>query len=116
VTPNKATVERFMDGFNLSDHDLILSCLADDVVWDMPGAFHLVGKEAFEREIGNNAFVGRPKIWITRVVEEDDVVVAEGTVEVMRREGGLMKAAFCDVFKMSDARIRRLTSYLVDVK
>ena len=116
MTPNKATVERYMDGFNLSDHDLILSCLTDDVVWDMPGAFHLEGRQAFDREIESDAFVGRPKIWISRVMEEDDVVVAEGTVEAMRREGGLMKAVFCDVFEMRDARIRRLTSYLMEVK
>lgn len=116
MTPNKATVERYMDGFNLSDHDLILSCLTDDVVWDMPGAFRLEGRQAFDREIENDAFVGRPKIWISRVMEEDDVVVAEGTVEAMRREGGLMKAVFCDVFEMRDARIRRLTSYLMEIE
>jgi ketosteroid isomerase-like protein len=116
VTPNKATVERYMDGFNLSDHDLILSCLTDDVAWDMPGVFHLKGKRAFNKEIENEAFVGRPKIWVSRVIEQDDVVVAEGTVEVMRREGGLMKAVFCDVFEMRDALIRRLTSYLMEIK
>lgn len=60
VSENKATVERYMHGFNISDHDLILSCLTDDIVWDMPGAYHLVGKEAFEKEIENEAFVGRP--------------------------------------------------------
>lgn len=116
MTPNKATVERYMDGFNLSDHGLILSCLTDDVVWDMPGAFHLEGKQAFDREIENGAFVGRPKIWISRVIEEHDVVVAEGSVEAMRKGGSLMKAAFCDVFEMRDARIRRLTSYLMEMK
>jgi ketosteroid isomerase-like protein len=115
VTENKFTVERYMDGFNLSDHDLILSCLTDDVVWDMPGGFHLVGKEAFDREIENPAFVGRPKITVTRVVEEDDAVVAEGTVQAMKRDGSLLNAAFCDVFLMRGGKIRQLTSYLVEV-
>jgi ketosteroid isomerase-like protein len=116
VTENKATVERYMDGFNIGDRGLILSCLTDDVVWDMPGGFHLVGKKAFEREIQNPAFAGRPKVGITRVVEEDDVVVAEGTVQVMKRDGGQLNAAFCDVFVMRGALIRQLTSYLVEVK
>ncbi|MGH8435156.1 MAG: hypothetical protein ACRERX_11890, partial [Pseudomonas sp.] len=48
-----------------SDHAQILSCLTDDVEWEMPGAFHLVGKDAFDNEIENDAFVGSPTITIT---------------------------------------------------
>lgn len=29
MTGNKKTIERFMDGFNKSDHEQILSCLTD---------------------------------------------------------------------------------------
>jgi uncharacterized protein len=104
-----------MDGFNKSDHEQILSCLTDDVEWDMPGAFHLVGKDAFDREIENPAFVGRPTITVTRVIEENDVVVAEGAVRAKRKDGGYLNAVFCDVFLMHHARIRRLTSYLTEV-
>ena len=43
MSENKDVVERYMEGFRRSDHAMILSCLTDDVVWDMPGAFHLVG-------------------------------------------------------------------------
>ena len=48
MTENKRLVEKYMEGFRRSDHEMILSCLTDDVVWDLPGAFHLVGKVAFE--------------------------------------------------------------------
>jgi ketosteroid isomerase-like protein len=50
MTENKKTVERYLDGFNKSDHRQILSCLTEDVEWEMPGAFHLVGKQAFDKE------------------------------------------------------------------
>jgi ketosteroid isomerase-like protein len=116
VSENKATVERYMDGFKKSDHALILSCLTDDVVWNMPGTYHHVGKEAFDKEIENPGFVGRPAITITRMVEENDVVVAEGSVRVQRSDGGFLNAVFCDVFLMRDAKIRRLTSYLMELK
>ncbi len=36
---NKNTVRKYIDGFNKSDHGQILSCLADDIEWLMPGAF-----------------------------------------------------------------------------
>jgi ketosteroid isomerase-like protein len=116
MTENKTTVAKYMDGFTHSNHEHILSCLTDDVEWDIPGAFHLVGKDAFDREIENDAFTGSPTITIIRMVEEDDVVVAEGTVLAKRKDGSLLTAAFCDVFVMRNARITRVTSYLAEVK
>ena len=85
---NKRTVEQYMDGFRRSDHQLILSCLTDDVEWVIPGAFHVKGKDAFDKEIENPAFVGRPAITVTRLTEEGDVVVAEGSVRATRSDGG----------------------------
>lgn len=115
MSENKATVEKYMDGFRKGDHDLVLSCLTDDVVWHMPGFFHLAGKEAFDKEIENDAFVGRPAIAITRVTEENDVVVAEGAVRSQRRDGGILNAVFCDVFIMRHGKIAQLTSYLMEI-
>ena len=113
---NKRTVEKYLDGFRKSDHEQILSCLTEDVEWEMPGAFHLVGKDAFDKEIENEAFVGSPTITITRMVEENDVVIAEGEVRVKKKDGGFLNAVFCDVFVMTNARIKRLTTYLTEVK
>jgi uncharacterized protein len=112
MTENKKTVEIFMNGFNKSDHKQILSCLTDDVEWVMPGAFHLVGKDAFDKEIENDIFVGNPVITIKRIMEENDVVVAEGKVVVEKKESGYLNVVFCDVFIMEDGKIKHLTSYL----
>ncbi len=116
MSPNKSTVQKYMDAFAKSDHEEVLSCLTEDVEWLLPGAFHLTGKPAFDREIENEAFVGSPTIGVTRMTEENDVVVAEGTVRCARRDGGLLNAVFCDVFEMQDAKVRRLISYLMEVK
>ena len=116
MSANKQTVQQYMDAFNRTDHTAILSCLTDDVEWVIPGYFHLKGKIAFDNEIENDAFVGSPTIEITRMVEEDDVVVAEGAVRSSRRDGGTLNAVFCDVFVMQNTKIRRLTSYLEEIK
>jgi ketosteroid isomerase-like protein len=113
---NKRTVEKYMDAFRRSDHQEILSCLTDDVEWVIPGAFHIKGKDAFDQEIENPAFVGRPAIEVTRLTEDGDVVVAEGSVRSARRDGGQLHAVFCDVFEVRDAKIRRLISYLMEIK
>jgi ketosteroid isomerase-like protein len=116
MSQNKQTVQKYLDAFNNSDHAEILSCLTDDVEWVIPGAFHLAGKVAFDKEIENDAFVGSPTIRVTRMTEEHDIVVAEGSVRSARRDGGLLNAVFCDVFEMQNEKIRRLTSYLMEVK
>jgi uncharacterized protein len=112
-SPNQETVQRYMEAFTRSDHSEILSCLTDDVQWIVPGAFHVTGKAAFDKEIENDAFVGSPAIMVSRMIEQADVVVAEGSVRSARREGGLLNAVFCDVFEMQNTKIKRLTSYLM---
>jgi uncharacterized protein len=113
MNANKRTVEQYIDGFNRSDHAQILSCLTDDVEWIIPGAFHVTGKEAFDREIENDAFTGSPTVRITRMVEENNVVMAEGTVRAAWKGGGVLDAVFCDAFEMEGGKIKRLISYLV---
>jgi ketosteroid isomerase-like protein len=36
MSANKATIEKYIEGFRQGDHASILGCLAEDVVWDMP--------------------------------------------------------------------------------
>jgi ketosteroid isomerase-like protein len=78
-----------------------------------PGAFHITGKAAFDKEIENDQFVGKPLITVTRMTEENDVVVAEGTVRTRRADGTRITLAMCDVFEMRAGKIRRLFSYLM---
>lgn len=116
MTENKQTVERYMQGFRQGDHAGILACLTDDVVWEIPGLFRKVGKQEFDGEIENPAFQGRPEIAVARLTEEDDVVIAEGTVRAQKQGGGWLTLAYCDVFEMRGGRIKRLVSYLMEVK
>jgi ketosteroid isomerase-like protein len=116
MTPNAQTVTDYMDGFRRTDRPAILACLADDVQWEIPGFFKVEGKAAFDAHIEDDAFVGRPEITVTRLIEENDVVVAEGTVRTQRKEGTVMRLAFCDVFELRGGKICRLVSYLVELK
>ncbi len=112
MSENKKIVDKYMDGFIKLDHEQILSCLTEDVEWELPGIFHIIGKEYFDKEIENDAFIGKPLITIIRMIEDNNIVVAEGKVSAEKREGGYFKAVFCDVFDMENSKIRRLTSYL----
>jgi ketosteroid isomerase-like protein len=116
MTPNKQTVTQYMDGFRASDRELILSCLTDDVSWFIPGMFDVQGKAEFGNHIVDEGFAGKPQITVARLVEEGDVVIAEGSVRAPREDGEILDLAFCDVFEMRGGKISRLISYLVPLQ
>jgi ketosteroid isomerase-like protein len=113
-SPRKRVVETYIEGFRAGDHELILGCLTDDVVWEMHPYFELSGKAAFDGAIEDEASPGLPEIQLTRLVEEGDIVVAEGAVQAALRDGGRIDALFCDVFHFRDEKICRLVTYQVD--
>jgi uncharacterized protein len=116
VSPRKDLVDAYFDGFRRSDHAQILGCLTDDVAWDLPGYKHLTGKDAFDREIENEEFVGSPSLTVDRLIEEADAVVAIGNGEGTHRSGELHQFAFCDVFTFLGDKICRVESYLVPLE
>jgi len=113
LSKNKITVEKYMEGFNATDHAKILSCLTEDVIWELPGVYHHEGKDAFDKEIENEAFTGKPIIKISRLTEENNIVIAEGTVQAKKKDGAILNLVFCDVFEMKNGLIKKLTSYLM---
>lgn len=116
MTPNKRTIEAYMDGFRKTDHQQILSCLTEDVEWVIPGAFHVRGKDDFAKHIVDQGFASHPSITVSRMTEEDNVVVAEGSVRAPKPDGTSLDLIFCDVFDMRNGKIRRLVSYLLEMK
>ncbi len=116
MSARKTVVETYFEGFRRSDHQQILACLTDDVVWDLPGYTHLTGKDAFDQEIENDEFVGSPILTVNRLIEEADTVVAIGDGEATRAGGGTHRFVFCDVFTFAGDKISRVESYLVPLK
>lgn len=116
MTPNERTVERYIDGFNKLDHEQILSCLTDDIEWTVFGHFQLTGKAAYDANIEGSDPTGiPPRIAITRIVEANDVVMAEMTLEAPRHDGSVMRAAMAEVFVMREGRICERRAYVIEL-
>jgi uncharacterized protein len=113
---NKEVVERYVDGFRKNDHEQILSCLTDDVRWTIFGAFDITGKQAYDAHIDGPEFTGPPTLTITGMVEEDDVVMAEISIEVTRKTGEPMRAVAGEVFAMRGGKIAERRVYLIELK
>ena len=60
-----------------------------DIEWTVFGAFHLTGKEAYDKAIdGAPVFIDPPELEVVRMVEEGDVVMAELSGTARRAAGG----------------------------
>jgi uncharacterized protein len=115
MSGRKAIVEKYIEGFRRTDHDMILSCLTDDVVWELHGYATREGQDAFAAEIDNDAFEGKPTLTIERLVEEDDTVVAFGSGSARRTDGQLLRFRFADAFVFTGERIGRVETYQVNL-
>jgi ketosteroid isomerase-like protein len=113
VSSRKRTVDAYFDGFRASDHEAILALLSDDVVWVIHGHGRTEGKEAFDREIENDAFEGSPKLTVERLIEEGDTVVAPHLGEGRLKSGDVFRFAGVTVLGFDGELISRVESYIV---
>jgi ketosteroid isomerase-like protein len=113
MSVNTETVEKYIDGFRKTDHEQILACLTDDIKWTVYGAFQLSGKPAYDDAIENDMFVGHPDLEIVRLVEEDDVVMAEMRGGGEMAAGGRWRAAMAEVFVMENGLIKERRAFVV---
>ena len=108
-------VERYIEGFRRTDHAMILSCLADDIVWDIYGHRSLQGKDAFDGEIEGDGFVGPPTLLLDDVREAGDKVIAQGYGHMAREGGEPVQFVFCEVFTFAGDKISRLQTYHINL-
>lgn len=116
MPPRKAVVETSFDGVRRSEHERILARPTDDVVWDLPGSRQLSGKDAFDREIDHDDFVGSPTLVVDRLIEEAETAVAPGHGETTDRSGELHRFAFCAVFAFAGDEVGRVESSSVHLE
>jgi uncharacterized protein len=113
VTTQQRSVHRYIDGFRRSDHEAILGCLTDDVVWHIHGLRMTHGKAEFDDEIENPAFEGSPELTVERTIESENIVVVTGTGVGRHREAGPFRFAYSDLFTFRDGLIAQVDSYVV---
>lgn len=113
MSVQRSVVEAYIDGFRSSDHDGILRCLTDDVVWHIHGHRITHGNAEFDDEIENPEFEGSPVLDVHRVFEDGNVVVITGEGQGHHRTNGPFRFAFNDLFTFRGERIERVDSYVV---
>lgn len=114
MSQNLDTVNTYLDGFRKNDHAQILSCLTDDIQWTVYGAFQLTGKDAYDKAIdGAPHFIDPPELQVVRMIEQDNVVMAELTGVAKRAAGGEMRMSMAEVFVMRDGKIAERRAWVI---
>lgn len=113
---NKAFVEKMDMAFSAGDTGFIISHMHNDVVWEMVGDSIFSGKKEVEKIIASMGEASLPEITQTRITAEANRVVAEGFVRATTKEGSPFEAAYCDCYVLEDGKIRKLRTYLVELK
>ena len=114
MSQNIETVNRYLDGFRKNDHAQILSCLTDDIEWTVFGAFHLTGKEAYDKAIdGAPHFIDPPALEVVRMVEQGGIVMADLLGTVRRAAGGELRLSMAEVFVMREGKIAERRAWVI---
>ncbi|MFZ1024373.1 MAG: nuclear transport factor 2 family protein [Thermoplasmata archaeon] len=110
MSPNKKLVETYLA---TTDKSKLGPLLADDVEWvewvdGVPASGAITrGKEAHLKNYGDDELRGE----VHRLTEENNVVVAEGTAHVTKKDGSSLSVRFVDVFEMENGKIKRKSSF-----
>lgn len=110
MSSNKRVIEAYMARTATAE---IAHLLADDVEWVEWGdgvpatGARTTGKAAFLANFGEDEL----RTDLTRMTEEGNVVVAEGTCHVRKKDGSRLAVRFCNIFEMESGKIKRLSSF-----
>jgi uncharacterized protein len=110
MSANKKVIESYFAG---TDRSKVASLLADDIEWVEwadgvpPSGVITRGKTAYIQNFGTDEL----RAEISRMTEEGNVVVAEGTVHVHKKEGRDLAVQFVDIFELEHGKIKRKSSF-----
>ncbi len=110
VSPKKKLIETYL---TTTDKSKLGPLLADDVEWvewgdGVPASGVITrGKEAHIKNYGDNKLRNE----IHRMIEEDNVVIAEGLVHVTKKDGGSLSVRYVNIFELENGKIKRKSSF-----
>ncbi len=113
---NKEIIRKVNEGFTEGNNEKILLYVAEDVTWEMPGAFNHKGKDSFRKELDNENFIGPVGIKIKNELEDGDKIAVEGEVQCKKKDGSLFDALFFDFYRLKDGKIEEMRSYVIEKK
>ena len=110
MSPNKKLIETYL---TTTDKSKLGPLLADDVEWvewgdGVPASGVITrGREAHVKNYGDDKLRGE----VHRLTEENNVVVAEGTAHVTKKDGSSFSVRYVNIFEVEAGKIKRKSSF-----
>ena len=116
MSPRKRVIEEWADCFAHEDWRRMLALFTDDVErWEVGAPNRTHGKVEFEKEVLPGPDVVRLGMRVDKIIEEGNLVAAEGLAHVFKKDGSKIAVQFCDIFEFEGEKVRRITAYGVVV-
>jgi uncharacterized protein (TIGR02246 family) len=104
IKGNAAIAEGNYEGF--------LSLCTEDTQWIFVGDTVLDGKESV-REWMKKTYVNPPKVTVTNLIAEGDLLVATGEVSTTDKKGKETVNSYCDIWEFRGEEIFKLRAFVI---
>jgi len=109
---NKQILEQANAAVAAGDYEGFLSYCTEDTEWNFIGEQVLKGKEAVRRYI-QETYIEPPKFDVSKLISEDNFVVALGKISLKDEHGILTEYDYCDVWRFREGKLHELKAYVV---
>ena len=111
---NKAILTQANTEVSKGDYEAFLSHCTDDTEWVFVGDRTLSGKEAVRQYI-KTTYLEPPQFTVTRLIVEDDFLIALGEISIKDEAGKVVRSDYCDVWRLRDGKLAELKAYVIDI-
>jgi predicted SnoaL-like aldol condensation-catalyzing enzyme len=110
-------IKKVSENFSTGSFELAYPHLAEDILWNIPGATTLKGKQAVVSWC-ENLMVENPdtNYQLTNLIVDGDSIAVQGFCSYTDEDGKTGKVEFCDVYYFKAEKLQEITSYAVEGK
>ena len=108
---NEAVLLEANKAVSNGDYEGFLAFCTEDTHWTFVGEKILKGKEAV-RQWMTETYIEPPKLNVSKLIEQDDFLVAIGTIAVKEENGKTVFSSYCDVWRLQDGKLAELNAFV----
>jgi uncharacterized protein len=109
---NKHILEQANAAVTAGDYEGFLSCCTEDTQWNFIGEQVLIGKEAVRRYM-LETYIEPPKFEVSKLISEDNFVIALGKISLEDEQGASTIYDYCDVWQLREGKLHELKAYVI---
>jgi ketosteroid isomerase-like protein len=113
---NREIIMEIVDAFDNNDVERILNCVTDDIEWEMLGENTISGKETLRKFFGEHADMKMVSSTEDHIIINGDSGCVSGSVQCSNGKGQDFNMYYCDIYKLKDDKIKKITTYSINKK